>query len=131
MPCNRPFVYAQRWRCSPSVSRSGLYLIRSIPEGRCGLPARHRIQPYGPPCLQLSWLNLSPAAALPRCLTAYHQAIARSAHYALAYANLAASHEALGKVKEAQTAYHQAWQRDASLEFVRQKMEALRQQNKR
>ena len=45
--------------------------------------------------------------------------------YAVAYVNLAASHEALGQTEQALTAYRQALQRDANLEAVQERIDAL------
>ena len=63
-----------------------------------------------------------------KAVKAHQQAIDRAPDYAVAYANLAASYEALGKIKPALLAYEQALQRDASLEFVREKITVLRKQ---
>ena len=45
--------------------------------------------------------------------------------YAVAYVNLAASHEALGQTEQALTAYRQALQRDANLAAVQERIDAL------
>lgn len=66
-----------------------------------------------------------------KAVKAHQQAIDLAPDYAVAYANLAASYEALGKIKPALLAYDQALQRDASLEFVREKITALRKQVRR
>jgi spermidine synthase len=58
---------------------------------------------------------------------AYRQAIAKAPDYAAAYANLAATYEASGEMEQALSAYRDALQRDASLEFAREKLDALRQ----
>ena len=63
-----------------------------------------------------------------KAVKAHQRAIDLAPDYAVAYANLAASYEALGKSKQALLAYDQALQRDASLEFVREKIAALRKQ---
>jgi tetratricopeptide (TPR) repeat protein len=60
-------------------------------------------------------------------IQAYRQAIAKAPDYALAYANLAATYEATGELEQALSAYRDALQRDASLEFAREKLEALGQ----
>ncbi len=63
-----------------------------------------------------------------QALTAYRQAIAQAPDYAVAYANLAASHEALGQTEQALAAYRQALQRDANLQAVQEKIDALGKQ---
>jgi spermidine synthase len=62
-----------------------------------------------------------------KAIKAYRRVIAQTPENAMAYANLGASYEALGKRTQALTAYRQAWQRDASLGFVRDKINALSQ----
>src|SRR5262249_7503326 len=66
-----------------------------------------------------------------KAIKAHQRAIDLAPDYAVAYANLAASYEALGKSKQALLAYDQALQHDASLEFVREKIAALRKQGGR
>jgi spermidine synthase len=63
-----------------------------------------------------------------KAVKAHQRAIDLAPDYAVAYANLAASYEALGKIKPALLAYDQALQRDASLEFVHEKITVLRKQ---
>lgn len=63
-----------------------------------------------------------------QAVKAHQRAIDLAPDYAVAYANLAASYEALGQSEPALLAYDQALQRDASLEFVRDKITALRKQ---
>lgn len=60
-----------------------------------------------------------------QAIKAYQKAIAHAPDYAIAYANLGVSYEAIGKTQQALSAYRQALQRDASLEFVREKIAAL------
>ena len=60
-----------------------------------------------------------------QALAAYRQAIVQAPDYAVAYVNLAASHEALGQTEQALTAYRQALQRDANLEAVQERIDAL------
>jgi spermidine synthase len=62
---------------------------------------------------------------------AYQQAIALAPDYAMAYANLGVSHEALGHTRAALLAYDHALQHDSNLEFVRNKITALRTPGKR
>jgi tetratricopeptide (TPR) repeat protein len=61
-------------------------------------------------------------------LAAYRQAIAQAPDYAVAYVNLAASHEALGQSAQALTAYRQALQHDANLQAVQAKIDTLSKQ---
>jgi spermidine synthase len=61
-------------------------------------------------------------------IQAYQRAIALAPDYAMPYANLAASYESIDKHEQALTAYRNAWQRDASLEFVREKIDVLSRQ---
>jgi tetratricopeptide (TPR) repeat protein len=61
-----------------------------------------------------------------KAIAMHQRAIAQAPDDALAYAHLGASYEALGKVQPALTAYQQAWERDASLAFAREKIDALR-----
>jgi tetratricopeptide (TPR) repeat protein len=63
-----------------------------------------------------------------KALAAYRQAIAQAPDYAVAYVNLAATHEALGQTAQALTAYRQALQYDANLQVVQTKIDALSQQ---
>jgi len=64
-------------------------------------------------------------------IEAYHQALALAPDYAMAYANLAVSYEVIGEMEQALNAYRNALQRDANLAFVREKIDALRQQVER
>ncbi len=61
-------------------------------------------------------------------LAAYRQALAQAPDYAVAYVNLAASHEALGQTPQALTAYRQALQYDANLQAVQAKIDTLSKQ---
>jgi spermidine synthase len=63
-----------------------------------------------------------------QALDAYRQAIAQAPEYAVAYVNLAASHEALGQTDAALAAYRQALQRDANLQALQVKIDALGKQ---
>jgi Tfp pilus assembly protein PilF len=45
--------------------------------------------------------------------------------YAVAYANLAATHEALGQTRDALAAYRQALRHDANLRAVQERIDAL------
>jgi spermidine synthase len=58
-------------------------------------------------------------------IAAYRQAIAQAPDYALAYANLAASQEAIGEIGPALAAYREALQRDAALQAVQERIDAL------
>jgi tetratricopeptide (TPR) repeat protein len=60
-----------------------------------------------------------------QALSAYRQAIAQAPDYAVAYVNLAASHEALGQTDAALTAYRQALRHDANLVALQEKIDAL------
>ena len=66
-----------------------------------------------------------------KVVKAHRRVIDPDPDYAVAYANLAASYEALGKIKSALLAYDRALQRATSLEFVRDKITALRKQTGR
>jgi len=66
-----------------------------------------------------------------QAVKAHQRAVDPAPDCAVAYANLAASYEALGQITQALLAYDQALQRDASLEFVREKITALRKQGGR
>ncbi len=115
---------ARRGRCPP-VPRPGVHLARR----RCGcggcLPAGDRPPPDQSERLQLPRPRVPPAAALPRGPGRLRRAVAQAPGYAVAYVNLAATHEALGERVEALAAYRLALRHDANLSAVQEKIDAL------
>ena len=61
-------------------------------------------------------------------MAAYQRAIAQAPDYAVAYVNLAGSHEALGQPRQALDAYREALRHDVNLAAVQDRIDALQRQ---